>query len=205
MKKTSLSHIVKILGLLCLCVAPLAHADARLEEMVIMALGPLDGRAVVKSADDIASIRRNYGIGENPTVAAGRTNLPGLEDQIISGLSPSQRAAAGLEHLDQSAPNRLIVSPSPSPRGRAHAEEDLLNQVANHIDKSGLSNAELVGKSVTIHVSQRVCNTCRQGFSTQAESGVLKQFSDRYPSVTLRISNSETSEVLVIHGGERSK
>lgn len=51
MMKTSLSHTVKALGLLCLLVSTLAYADAKLEDFSVMASGPLDGRAVVKSAD----------------------------------------------------------------------------------------------------------------------------------------------------------
>jgi len=51
MMKTRLSNSVKALALLCLCFSPLAYADAKLEDFSVMALGSLDGRAVVKSAD----------------------------------------------------------------------------------------------------------------------------------------------------------
>lgn len=51
MMKSRLSNSVKALALLCLCFSPLAYADAKLEDFSVMALGALDGRAVVKSAD----------------------------------------------------------------------------------------------------------------------------------------------------------
>jgi hypothetical protein len=120
-------------------------------------------------------------------------------------MSPAQRAEAGLPSLDELSPNRPIKSPSPSPRGRGHAEEDLLSRVADHIDNSGLTSSDMAGRSVSIHVSQRVCNTCRQGFGTTADPGVLRRFSERYPELTLRITNSETSEILLIQNGKRVK
>lgn len=75
MKKTSLSHIVKILGLLCLCIAPLAQADAKLEDLSIMATGPLDSRAVVKSGD-----------GKMHVLKVGDT-LPGTQATLIQVLA----------------------------------------------------------------------------------------------------------------------
>ena len=43
---------ILIIALLSLCAGNLAHADAtKLENLTIMAVGPMDGRAVVKAAD----------------------------------------------------------------------------------------------------------------------------------------------------------
>jgi hypothetical protein len=75
MMKTSLSNTVKATGLLCLCFASLAHADARLEDFSVMATGALDGRAVVKSAD-----------GKMHVLTVGDT-LPGTQATVLQILA----------------------------------------------------------------------------------------------------------------------
>jgi len=72
---TKFANTVKALGLLCLLVPTLAHADARLEDFSVMASGPLDGRAVVKSADGKMTVLK---VGDK---------LPGTEATLIQVLA----------------------------------------------------------------------------------------------------------------------
>lgn len=72
---TKFTNTVKALGLVCLLVSSLAHADARLEDFSVMASGPLDGRAVVKSADGKMTVLK---VGDK---------LPGTEATLIQVLA----------------------------------------------------------------------------------------------------------------------
>ena len=72
---TKFANTVKALGLLCLLVSTLAYADAKLEDFSVMASGPLDGRAVVKSADGKMTVLK---VGDK---------LPGTEATLIQVLA----------------------------------------------------------------------------------------------------------------------
>lgn len=65
------NYIASLFALLCLCVASLAHAEGKLEDLAIMALGPLDGRAVVKTLD-----------GKLHVLTVGAT-MPGTEAKLL--------------------------------------------------------------------------------------------------------------------------
>ena len=143
-------------------------------------------------------------------IAVARTNIPEL-DKRYEGYAPQVRRAAKpkVPELDNSLPDRQIRAPDTlHGRTKNHAEEDLLNQVDADIRAQNLTETDLEGAVVDMHVSQSVCPNCRQGFrpgrgGKTADSGVVKQFSERNPSVTLNITNSNTTEVLVVKGGKR--
>ena len=103
------------------------------------------------------------------------------------------------------APDSLPIS------AKQHAEEDVLNPIDADIRNNGLSPSDLDGAVVDMHVSLKVCTNCRQGFNPNKnarelkEAGILKQFSDRNPPVTINITNSQTTEVLVVKGGMISR
>jgi hypothetical protein len=124
------------------------------------------------------------------TIAVGRTNVPGLENELFEGASPSIRKQAGLPDLDAAAPNRPIRSPNRNPLASRHAEEDLANNFVAKVEAAGLKPSDLDGKTLNIHISNAggVCRTCMQGLKegSNAPAGVLKQLSERYPGLTIR-------------------
>jgi filamentous hemagglutinin len=72
-----------------------------------------------------------------------------------------------------------------------HAEEDLLNSISRDIDLKELTNEQLAGKVIDVKISNMsgVCNKCSAGLTgLSSVSGVLKQFSERYPSVIVRVT-----------------
>ena len=108
------------------------------------------------------------------------------------------RREAGLPQLDEIAPDRSIKSPFKNPAFTRHAEEDIFNQVDNKIKDLGLTNKDLDGKTLSIHVgnSRGVCNKCAYGlFKDVKNPGVLKQFSDRYPNLKVKITAEGGSAV----------
>ncbi len=147
---------------------------------------------VIANVDDLSAIRNNYGLSGANTVAAAKTDIPGLRGQTFEGLSPTLRNQAGLDSLDDLyGVARPIKSPNPNPIASRHAEEDVLNSIAKQIDNLGLSPAQLDGRTISVHISNAggICSTCYQGLGrSTATAGVIKQFSERYPGVNIRVT-----------------
>ncbi|MFK9004235.1 hemagglutinin repeat-containing protein [Pseudomonas pergaminensis] len=142
--------------------------------------------------DDLDIARAKYNLPDGNTIGVARTDIPGLETQVIEGLSPVLRKNAGLPSLDELyGESRLIKSPYNNPLFTRHAEEDLFNNVAGKIDKSGLTSAQLDGRVLDVKISNAsgICNKCSAGLVNNTNlNGVVKQFSERYPTVLLRVT-----------------
>lgn len=79
----------------------------------------------------ISKIRENYRLGDSDTVAAGRTDIPGLESDLFEGLSRTRRQEVGLRSLDEIyGEDRPIQSPNRNAQASRHAEEDIFNSIA---------------------------------------------------------------------------
>lgn len=146
-------------------------------------------------------------------IGVAKTDIPGLENELFKGASPEVRKQSDQEARknaglnDQPAPGS-IVSPGKIASARNHAEQDLANQIANAIESKiasqNLTNEDLVGKTVFMHIDQQVCSTCKQGLSNpKVEPGVLKQLSDKYPNLKIVVTAEGTDDKLIIQGGTR--
>lgn len=152
--------------------------------------------------ESIDEIRLRLKLPNRNTVAATATDIPGLEDKIIEGLSPTLRTDAQppLPSLDEiHGTNRRIKSPSHKPLYTRHAEEDVLNSIDAHITNTGLSDNDLANRTVSILVSRRagVCPVCLagiQGLSELRVHGVIKTFSELHPTLTIRIRTARGGE-----------
>ena len=163
------------------------------------------------NADDLAEIRTRHGLSGRDTVAAARTDILGLQGQTFEGLSPALRREGGLQSLDDLyGANRPIKSPNPNPIASRHAEEDIFNGIAQKIDNSGLTAVQLKGHTVHIHISNAggVCNVCYQGLgNSTATPGVIRQFSERYPGLNVRITSERGTvrpgvDSITVRGGQ---
>jgi hypothetical protein len=144
-------------------------------------------------AEELQALRQAQGQGG--AVGVARSDLPGLEGTTSRGASPN--AGGPLEA------GGTITSPNPSPRFQLHAEQDLVNQIDSAIQGAGLKPEQMVGTNISMHISQRVCPICRQGLpGTEVPPGVLKQLSDKYPSLTFNVTAEGTTEVLRFRGGK---
>ncbi|MDR0191806.1 filamentous hemagglutinin N-terminal domain-containing protein [Pseudomonas yamanorum] len=144
------------------------------------------------TADDLAVTRAKYNLPDGNTIGVARTDIPGFESDVIEGLSPVLRRNSGLPSLDELyGEARVIKSPYNNPLFTRHAEEDLFNNVANKIDKQGLTAAQLDGRVVDVKISNAsgICNKCSAGLTGNSDlNGVVKQFSQRYPTLLLRVT-----------------
>ncbi|WP_162310138.1 VENN motif pre-toxin domain-containing protein, partial [Pseudoxanthomonas broegbernensis] len=160
-------------------------------------------------SEDLHLYRERLGLPkEINTIAVARTDIPGLGG-VIEGASPAVRNAAGLPRMSQGE----IASPNPSPLFKNHAEEDIANKVVSAVERQGLSPSDLDGRTLSIHISNPtgVCPTCVQGLENpNVPPGVLKQLSNKYPGLTIRVTVEpkggkvpRTGSIIVIRGGNR--
>lgn len=104
--------------------------------------------------ESITDIRVRHNLPDRNTVAAGQTDIPGLDQEIFAGISPIPRREAGLPTLDQQfGSDRRISAPSRDPRFNRHAEEDILNAMDVRIREAGLKPEDLTDRSVSIVIS----------------------------------------------------
>ncbi|MBR8828184.1 MAG: hypothetical protein DSM107014_09860 [Gomphosphaeria aponina SAG 52.96 = DSM 107014] len=170
-------------------------------------------------SEELESLRQKYNLlSPAKTIGVAKTDIPGLEDEIFEGLSPQQRKEAKLPSLDEIMPNREIKSPSKNPAFTRHAEEDILNQVHEKIKLQGLTDQDLDGKTLFIHIDndRGLCELCAVGLRDTGNNkiGVVKQFSDLYPTLKIQITAQDgvalrrspekggKIKVLVVKGGK---
>jgi len=157
-------------------------------------------------ADDLLLLRQRWQISDTQTVAVGRTDIPGLEGVTFEAGSPAVRTEA---HLDPWAQDPLlrssdIQSPQTLPsRFQNHAEGGVLAQLDVAINRVGIDpNVE---GTVTVIQSNPtgVCSACKSGLggNPNAVDGVIKQFSLKYPNLTIVIkTDGEVTDYIVKNG-----
>lgn len=146
---------------------------------------------------DIEALRAKLGVPETHTVAAARTDIPGLQGKVFEGASPKVLKEAGLPQPEAGP----ISAPFKNPLFVRHAEERVANELARAIDALP-PGTDLAGRTVSVHVSQPVCSACKAGLrDADAASGVLKQLSERYPDLTIRVTAEGSENALTLRGG----
>jgi len=131
------------------------------------------------------------------TVGIALTDIPGLETRVFGGASPQA-------HINLGEVTRGdIKSPAKISKGRNHAEEELGNTIAKAIDSSNLTNNDLVGKTIYMHIETMPCSTCKSGLASDKAAGVLKQLSERYPQLRIIVTAENSSQSIIIQGGTR--
>ena len=133
MTKNQLIEQLSAMGLLTLLMGALpAFADTRLEDLTVMALGPLDGRAVVKTADGKMQVLK---IGDtvpgtqavvvqvltDKLVVEESIEKPGAEPVkqtawILKALKPGEKSA--VQRLDREGPPRPAILKPAMMRGQ---------------------------------------------------------------------------------------
>ena len=149
--------------------------------------------------DEISRLREDWGVPETDTLAVAKTDIEGLEDIVFKGGSPRVRKEAGLDDLDVLKPDRAIKSSGKIASATRHAEEDVANEFVEAVEKAGLSNEEVKG---VLHLYQSnpsgVCPTYLSGLGNPDKaSGVIKQLSERYPNLKIKVSSNQVEGVRV--------
>jgi len=138
------------------------------------------------SGQDIAAFRARIGVPSRKTVGVGRTNVPGLENEIFEGASPKVRVEGGMPVME-SGP---IASPRTEAIFRNHAEQDIANQFIAAAERAGLQAEIMEGRELLMRIQNEggICTVCRQGLrNPNVPPGVLKQLSERYPKLSIHV------------------
>jgi hypothetical protein len=139
-------------------------------------------------ASDIDAMRKKYKIlGQQDTLAVGRSDVEGLEDLTFEGASPAIRAEA-----DIPSPTPQAKSPRQNVMFADHAEQDVVNAFIDAVETRGIPAEAMEGKALRIHISNPagVCSACAQGTggAVSIEPGVLMNLKRRYPGLTIRVT-----------------
>jgi hypothetical protein len=137
------------------------------------------------------------------TVGAARTDIPGIDpDKPTIGRSPLAHGPK-----EASTINPRYQSPADTVAAKGHAEQTLTGNLANEIDQliadGKLTQGDLKGKTVWMLIDQEVCSYCASGLDSPVAPGVLAQFSQEYPLLTIQIKNLRTSDLLILQGGRK--
>lgn len=138
------------------------------------------------SIQDIAAFRASINVPATNTVGVARTNVPGLEGKTFEGGSTAPRREGGLPPTLEGP----ITSPSSSPLFRNHAEQDIANQFVEAVEQAGLRPENMQGRELLMRIQNDagICTVCRQGLrNPNVPPGVLKQLSERYPTLRIHI------------------
>lgn len=147
---------------------------------------------------ELDALRARLNVPETNTVGVGRTDVPGLEMLMFEGASTGVLREAELPP----APLGPIAAPFENPLFTRHAEEVMANQFVRAVEEAGLTPADMAGRTLDLHVSTAVCTMCRSGLTgTGAPPGVLKQLSDTYPELTIRVTSEGPQGTLVVRNG----
>jgi hypothetical protein len=147
--------------------------------------------AVLRQA--IADYRKTTGIAKTAdgggVVASGKAEFrhAGVDDAKYSAGSTHAQVEPAVHNPRYGHPNRgenwakLLDN---------HAEQNVLGDIANKIDDvyaGKIPRTDVTG-TVTMTVDQKVCNACRAGLQ-DGQAGILKQFSNEFPNVTVMIGD----------------
>jgi hypothetical protein len=131
------------------------------------------------------------------TFGVAETDLP-LKNNTFEGASPR---AGGIPDLTYKPPTAYTGAPG-------HAEQNIVGAIKKAIVEAGLEkNPGLMkGKTIYMFIEQEVCPMCKAGiYNESVGAGVLKQFSDEFPDITVEVMNIQTGEVLRFRGGQSIK
>jgi hypothetical protein len=138
---------------------------------------------------------------EGGTAAVSQTDIRTLTDRSFPGAS-----AEALPDDMRGAPGTSggEVFRAANPTAVDHAEHVSLENVRRAIDgklaRGEIQRSDLNGRTVFVLVEQEPCPSCAAGAGGGA-SGVLEQFSARYPELTVEVRNLRTNRAYIYRGG----
>lgn len=172
--------------------------------MCIAYQGGKNSNLLLISDSDIDNLRNQLGLKPDlmgnykETVAVGRCNIPGLENEMFTGASVIPRREAGLADLDEVFPDRSIVAPVDYKNNSAlvqqakHAEENVMAEFETALKKAGIRPEEARADFYIMQSNPNgACPTCMLDMlspSPKGNEGIFKQFSKKYPNVNLHLS-----------------
>jgi Domain of unknown function (DUF4157) len=133
---------------------------------------------------------------EGGVIAAGKTNVKGLEDAAFVGKSPKAGGAVNPHSAFAPATDPVLL-----PHTHGHAEQNLADELAASLRK--LPPAALKEGTVWLLVEQMPCSTCASGIADPAAArGVLRKLSEAFPNLTFEIKHLDSNKTITLRNGE---
>jgi Pretoxin HINT domain len=139
------------------------------------------------------------------TIGAMETDIPGVTELTVRG---SPEAPQGADPGPE--PNRQYQPPEPHDPAKPlpesahhHAEDRFVNHLAAEFRRLGITQRQLIGRTVRISVDQAVCQTCAAGVAG-SRNGVLLQFSADHPGLRIEVADINTGSLSVFERGVRT-
>lgn len=139
---------------------------------------------------------------ETGTVAIAMTDIPNLQSTPFPGAS-AQALPEALRGTPGTTGGSVLTPVNPTAVNHAEhvALENLRRAIELAIAQGRLTRSQLRGRSVTVLVEQEPCSSCASGSGAEGASGVLQQFAELYPELTIEVRNQRTSRTYVYRGG----
>lgn len=139
---------------------------------------------------------------EGGTVAVTETDVPTLEGRRFPGASSGAlpeplRGTPGTTGGDVLEP----VNPTAVDHAEQVSLENLRVALESGLSDGSIKPGDLQGRTVFVLVEQEPCASCASG-AGGGPPGVLQQFSQLYPELTIEVRNMRTSRVYFYRGGE---
>lgn len=135
------------------------------------------------------------------TVAVSQTDIPTLQDRTFPGAS-AQALPQGLQGAPGTTGGRTLIPANPT--AIDHAEhvslENLRLAIVQAIQQRRIVRADLRGRTVFVLVEQEPCASCAAG-AGGGRAGILQQFSELYPELTVEVRNLRTSRTYIYREG----
>lgn len=134
------------------------------------------------------------------TVGVARSDIPQISGRIFEGASPE--AGGKLPTGSEFKPPTTFGS------AQAHAEHVIVEIINKELKRAMAADPKIkpgdFKGDILMHVEQAVCSTCKAGLADpNAGAGVLKQFSKKYPNITIIITAEGTDEIVGLRNGIR--
>lgn len=144
-----------------------------------------------------AAIAARHAAENAGTLGALETDIPGIGKHLVRGSPEAPRGPT-----PKGPPPRTFRPTGNQPRqAQFHAEEQLLNDLAQRIRNLKLKPKHLDGKRVRIAVDQEVCSVCAAG---GVMPGVLRAFSGKYSGLTIEVTDIRSGHYDEFKGGNRT-
>jgi hypothetical protein len=139
------------------------------------------------------------------TIGAMETDIPGVTQLTVRGSPEAPQGGdpgPGPSRRYQPPESQNPAKPLPD-SAHHHAEDRFVNHLDAEFQRLGITQQQLIGRSVRISVDQAVCQTCAAGVAG-SRNGVLLQFSADHPGLRIEVADINTGSLSVFEGGVRT-
>lgn len=155
---------------------------------------------VPRRIDPLGALGEAAGPVQGGTAAVAQTDIPTLDTLHFPGASAEALPPA---FRGQVTGGSEFVAANPTAVNHAEhvALENLRAAIDGALQRGELTRASLRGRTVFLMVEQEPCSSCASG-AAEGRAGVLQQFAERYPELTVEVRNMRTTRAYIYRNGQ---